>query len=380
MIDRMRGPRLILALASLAAVSCGGDDPLETMTLPPDTAPARNMVRLAQVELGQLVAGAVRTGESFTFASAPRGAGNWGYTSPDGRRFALTGTSRGLSVDEVTNPSRVRHVGIVEGPESQWREVRTFGTYAYVTTEARGHGIDIVDLRDPDQPRKVRTWSETVQSAHSLWIDTDRQLLFVNGANGRTGGMRVLSLADPENPVEVGAWTSWYVHDSYSRGNVLFAAAINDGFLGLLDVSDPGRITEITRFNTGGRTTHNAWLTNDGAYLFTTDERPDRPLEVWDIRNPLAPRKVAEYLAAAGSIAHNVIVDGDRLLVSHYSEGVHLLDIRNPERPAVLGYYDTFPGPETGFVGAWGAYVFPGTNLIVVSDINTGLSVVEYRP
>jgi choice-of-anchor B domain-containing protein len=372
--------RSVLFVPVLLAVACGGDTPIDTTTVPTDTAPARNMVRLAQVELGQLVANAVRTGDTFTFGSAPRGSGNWGYTSPDGRRFALTGTSRGLSIDEVTVPSRVRHVGIIEGPESQWREVRTFSTYAYVTTEARGHGIDIVDLRNPDQPRKVRTWNTTVGSAHSLWIDTDRQLLFANGANGRTGGLRVLSLADPENPREVGAWTGYYVHDSYARGNVLFAAAINDGFLGLLDVADPGRISELTRFNTGGRFTHNAWPTDDGAYLFTTDERPDRPLEVWDMRDPRAPRKVAEYLGAAGSIAHNVMVDGNRLLVSHYSEGVHLLDIRNPERPQVLGYYDTYTGTETGFVGAWGAYVFPGTNLIVVSDINTGLSVIEYRP
>ena len=86
------------------------------------------------------------------------------------------------------------------------------------------------------------------------------------------------------------------------------------------------------------------------------------------------------HRGAAGSIAHNVIVDGNRLLVSHYTEGVHLLDIRNPERPAVLGFYDTYTGTETGFAGAWGAYIFPGTNLIVVSDINTGLNVVEYRP
>ena len=44
------------------------------------------------------------------------------------------------------------------------------------------------------------------------------------------------------------------------------------------------------------------------------------------------------------------MVDGDRLLVSHYTEGVHLLDIRDPEHPAVLGYYDTFTEPPcTGF-------------------------------
>ena len=54
--------------------------------------------------------------------------------------------------------------------------------------------------------------------------------------------------------------------------------------------------------------------------------------------------KVAEYIALPGTIPHNVMVDGDRLLVAHYTEGVHLLDVRNPERPALI---TTFPGDTT---------------------------------
>lgn len=72
------------------------------------------------------------------------------------------------------------------------------------------------------------------------------------------------------------------------------------------------------------------------------------------------------------------MVDGDRLLVSHYVEGVHLLDVRNPEKPVLLGSYDTYLGAEEGFHGAWGAYIFPGSDLIVVSDIEGGLFVVGY--
>jgi choice-of-anchor B domain-containing protein len=250
----------------------------------------------------------------------------------------------------------------------------------YVTTEART-GLDIIDMRNPSQPRKVRTWSETFTSAHSLWIDTERGLLYAHGtknAAGAANGMRVLSLADPENPREVGSFGEFYIHDSYGRGNVLYAAAINAGFLALLDVSDPARIREITRFSTGGRFTHNAWLTDDGRYLFTTDEVPGRPLEGWDLRDAANPRKVTEFIAAPGSIPHNVIVDGNRLLVSHYTEGVQLLDVSNPEQPSRLGFYDTFPGGPGGFNGAWGAYIFPGSRIIVVSDIQGGLFVVEY--
>jgi choice-of-anchor B domain-containing protein len=339
------------------------------MATPTPSGAGVNMALRAHVDLAALTGGTGVTG-----------AGNYGYTHADGRRYALTGTSLGTSIVNVTDMRNPRNVGFIPGAVSQWREVRTYGEYAYVTTEAR-YGLDIISLRDPDRPVKVRTWTGTFLSAHSLWIDTARGLLFANGADGRTGGMRILDLSNPEEPEELANWTGFYVHDSYTRGNTLYAAAINDGFLAILDVSNPRVPSEVTRFFTGGRFTHNAWLTRDGRYLFTTDERPGRPLEGWDILNPLSPRKVTEYIGSPNSIPHNVLIDGDRLLVAHYTEGVHLLDVSNPERPSVMGSFDTFTEPSCPtfpFCGVWGAYVFPGSNEIVASDMQGGLFVIEY--
>ncbi len=302
------------------------------------------------------------------------GSGIWGYTSPVGRRLALVGTSAGLSVVDVTNPASPRITGSIAGASSAWREVRTYREFAYVTTEAQT-GLDIVDLHDLDRPTKLRTWSETFQSAHSLWIDTETGLLY---ANGTQSGMHVLDLrADPANPREVGVFADFYVHDCYTRGNRLYAAAIRNGFLATLDVTRPDAIRELSRFGTGGAFTHNAWLTRDGRYLFTTDERAGSPLEGWDLL-AAPPLKVSQYIAAPGTIPHNVMIDGDRLVVSHYTEGVHMLDVADPTRPRLMGHYDTYSGSSTGFNGAWGAYIFPASNLIVVSDINGGLFVVEY--
>lgn len=339
------------------------------------------MTLLAHLEVASLNEGGPRILHDEPIAIAPggSGSGNWGYTSPDGRRFALTGTSAGLSIVEITNPRQPRNVGLVAGATSSWREVKTYGTHLYVSTEAKT-GMDIVDMSDPDRPRKVQTWNKTFTSAHTLTVDAERGLLFANGANGRNGGMRVLDIGrNPEDPAEVGSFSGFYIHDGHVRGTTYYASAIYDGFEALLDTSDPVRIKEISRFFTGGRFTHNSWLTQDGRYLFTTDERSGRPLEGWDVIDPLAPRKVSEYLGRAGTIPHNVMVDGDRLLVSHYVEGVHLLDITNPERPVLLGKYDTYAGTEEGFHGAWGAYIFPGTDLIIVSDIDGGLYVVGYK-
>jgi choice-of-anchor B domain-containing protein len=381
----VRGTRAaILALAVIAA-ACGGSGNTGTA---PSTAAAddhhdeagRNMVLLAHLDVDTLVgrgaAGAVHARhDEVGNTHGTSASGNWGYTTPDKRRLALTGTSEGLSIVEVTDPSRPVVVALIAGENSPWREVKTYRHWAYVTTEAKT-GLDIVDLRDPSHPVKVRTWSETFTSAHTLWIDEERGLLY---ANGTSNGMRVLDLEpDPESPRDLGGFDGFYVHDAYARGDVLFAAAINDGFLGLLDVGDPGRIIEIDRFFTGGRFTHNAWPTDDGRYVFTTDERPRRPIEGWDLRQAPPARKVSEYIARPDGLPHNVMVDGDRLVLSHYTDGVRLLDIRDPERPVEIGFYDTFDGVAEGFDGAWGAYIFPASDLILVSDISGGLFVVQY--
>ena len=358
--------RLALLLIAVLA-GCGGATTSPSAAPVTTPAPAAtpgptslNMALRAQLDLAAL--------------GATAGSGNWGYTSPSGRRLALVGTSVGLSVVDVTTPASPRLTGTITGASSAWREVKTYREYAYVTTEAQT-GLDIVDLRDPDRPLKLRTWNETFASAHTLWIDQETGLLY---ANGTQNGMHVLDLtADPTNPREVGVFGDFYVHDGYSRGGRYYAAAIRNGFLAVLDVSRSDAIRELYRFSTGGTFTHNAWLTRDGRYLFTTDERGGAPLEGWDLL-ATPPAKVSQYIAAPGSIPHNVMVDGDRLLVSHYTEGVHLLDIADPTRPRVLGFYDTYTGVGTGFNGAWGAYIFPGSNLIVVSDIGGGLFVVEY--
>lgn len=371
-----------VVLACLVA-HCGGSDgagpgsPAPTVSPPPPPADLGrlNMDLLAHLDMQAL------TGR----AAAATAAGNWGYTAPDGRRFALTTTSIGLSIVEVTNPRRPRIIRFVEGPENVIREVKTYRQYLYVTSEAREHGLDIIDMGDPDKPIKVKTWQGDFVTAHTLWIDAPRGLLYANGAYpkmGGGGGMYVLDIeTNPREPRVIGKFDQdgaggFYVHDSYLRGNVMFAAAIFDGFVAFLDASDPANIRRMGQFNTGCRFTHNVWPTDDGRYLFTTDERTNCPVEGWDISNPQSPVKVSQYIAAPSGNPHNVMVDGHRLLIAHYGEGVHMLDISDPTRPRVMGFYDTYTGPQPH--GCWGAYIFPGSDLIVASDIDGGLFVLGY--
>ena len=155
-----RGAAAVVTLLVLAA--CGGDgstDPTGVPSPSPDSAARLNMVLLSHIDLATLSLPASADVRQLT-TQATSAAGNYGYTSPDGRRFALTGVSDGLSIVEVTDPSHPVRIAHVPGAASQWREVRTYGHYVYVTTEARV-GMDIIDMANPSQPRKVGTYTDT---------------------------------------------------------------------------------------------------------------------------------------------------------------------------------------------------------------------------
>src|SRR5262249_38653080 len=77
------------------------------------------------------------------------GASCYGYVSPSGREYALIGTSAGMSIVEGSQPGNPQIVAQIAGNPSLWRDVRTFGHYAYVVTENAG-GIQVVDLSNVD--------------------------------------------------------------------------------------------------------------------------------------------------------------------------------------------------------------------------------------
>src|SRR5436190_9298679 len=68
-----------------------------------------------------------------------------GYVDSLGNEYALVGTTEGLSIVDVTIPSSPVEVYAIPGQTSEWREVKTYRHYAYVTTEAGG-GLQVIDL------------------------------------------------------------------------------------------------------------------------------------------------------------------------------------------------------------------------------------------
>ena len=304
-----------------------------------------------------------------------------GYVAPDGREYALLGGFTGTHIIDVTTKP-IRQVAFIPGPNSGWREMKTYGSTAYVVSEGGG-GLQIIDLSElPVRATLVESDTRYIDQAHT--ITQEGHWLYINGSykGDANGGTLIFDISpDNEVPKLVGKWTDRYVHDCTIRNDTMYAAAINDGQLDIIylgkDRSAPRFITEIRYAGAG---THNSDLTANGRYIVTTDEigSTAKTLKFWDRSNMESITKVADYTAVPGEIVHNIHIKGDYAYVAWYTAGTRIIDISNPREPVEVGYYDTFEGAANDYDGNWGTYPYLPSGKIISSDMQTGLYVFTF--
>lgn len=313
----------------------------------------------------------------------------WGYADEEGNEYALVGVNGtvgetgGLSVVDVSDPADPQEIFFLPGPASIWREIKVWNDHAYITTEAHGGGVTIVDLsplpQSTDLPSTV--WLDPAwDTSHSLFIDENGRL-YIHGANEGNGGVIMYDLTgDPMEPVRVGQFDQWYVHDSFARGDTLYAAHILEGFFTIVDVSDPASPVVLGQQRTPNRFTHNVWLDASGRHLYTTDERDNSYVAAYDVSDPSDIQFLDKLRSDGGSgaIPHNTYwLPGDYLVQSYYTYGVSIYDCSRPGNLVEVGSYDTSPLNGGGFFGAWGVYPFLPSGRLLVSDIEEGLFILQ---
>lgn len=306
-----------------------------------------------------------------------------GYVDSLGNEYALVGWEFGLSIVDVTDPLNIFEVKNVSGPQSIWREVKTHGKYAYVTTEGGG-GLQIINLSNlPGNSIPVKNYlgngaiNGQLDNIHALHID--QGYVYLYGSNLYNGAALICDLnADPWNPNYLGHTPGTYVHDGYVRNDTLYACHIYDGYFTIFDVSNKANPVTLNTQNTPDNFTHNSWLNDAGNVLFTTDEVDNSVLAAYDISDPQNIKLIDQYQTASGSqaIVHNTHTLNDYEVVSWYTEGVVVVDVARPDNMIEVGHYDTSPFSGGGFNGCWGVYCYLPSGNLVVSDIEEGLFVI----
>jgi choice-of-anchor B domain-containing protein len=321
----------------------------------------------------------------------------WSYVHHDGREYAAIGVGTGTAIYNVTDPATPYLVGFISGPTSKWREMKQYRSWLYVVTEGygAGEGLQIIRMTDPENPVLAATYTGNFHRAHTVAVDTARAILVCNGTRVNAGqgaypasGMRVLSLANPEAPVEIAAWPpgpitpanedTVYVHDSVPIGNRLYASSVYYGIQRVFDFTDPANPVPIAAWRYPGGFTHNAWPDASGNWLYVTDEKNGEPLKIFDISNLAAPVLFNRLTPNPTAIVHNVHVRGDEIFLSNYTEGIRILDASDPAHPAEFAFADSYDGPSGNYDGVWEVCPYFPSGTVIASDMNTGLYV--YRP
>lgn len=308
----------------------------------------------------------------------------WGYVDEVNNEYALVGAVKGTSVINVTNPASPFEVFWEPGMNSIWRDLKTFGDYAYVTTEAE-NGLLILDLSPLPASTTLTTSyyfgpvGQAWESAHNLYIDS-LGYAYIFGANRGNGGVIILDVAtDPLNPIEVGVFDDWYVHDGYVLGDTMYLAHISDGFISIVDISDRSNPVLLGTKNTPNTFAHNIWTSADGQYAYTTDELPYSFITAYDISDPTNILEVDRIQSSpgVGTIPHNAHVMGDYVITSHYSDGVVVHDATYPYNMVEVGSYDTYPNQIIDYDGCWGAYPYLPSGLLLATDRTEGLFLLS---
>ena len=310
----------------------------------------------------------------------------WGWEDGLGNEYALVGLKNGFSCVNVTNPISPIEEFFISDLNSTWRDIKTWGNYAYVTTEANA-GLLIVDLTD----MTGNTYSHVTQftnnsggstsftSSHNIYID-ENGIVYIFGAknNGSyvsNGGAIFLDAdANSTNPVYLGEWDDYYIHDGMARGDTLYLGCIYEGDMYVVDVSDKTNPQNLGNVTTPSAFTHNAWVSDNGDFVFTTDEQSDAYIGSYDISDLNNIQEVDRIQSNPGSnsIPHNTHVDGNFIITSYYRDGTVVHDITNPNNLIEVAHYDSSPLSGDGFQGCWGTYPFLPSGNIISSDIDYG--------
>ena len=308
---------------------------------------------------------------------------------------------------------------------SLWREVKAYQffdaalgrhrAYAYITTEAPGGGLQIIDLTNlpnsvtlantlASSAPRTRCTSPTSTTPPMRRLPGATAYLFIAGANVAGGAFRIYDLANPVAPTLVTSPPAGtgYMHDSTSMlitDNRTTQCAnahnpcevlvdFNETVGGSLGRHGKGRAgaaehhhlshRELRALGLADRGQHasSSCTTNSTNCAAASTRTSTRSIS----RDLRAPSLVTSYIGGTTSTDHNGYTIGNRYYVSHYKRGLVIFDVTNPRALTEIGSFDTYLSPSAnsaGTDGAWGVYPFLPSGTLLVSDIENGMFLLQ---
>lgn len=301
----------------------------------------------------------------------------------------LMGRPGGLSVFDVSNPrAPVLKKSISYPNDNYWNGVWAKDDALYVASG--NQGLHVFDISNPADPQFLRSLpgDEGGIDVHTVIVEGNRLYAMSPGPNVET---LIFDVKDAKQPVlltrfvapGVGSATSnAYPHDAFPFENRLYISHWAGGYL-IADVRDTEAVEVVGEYVYEHSTSHTSRVMRKGHRLFAFEggEHWGAHLRVLDVTDPEAVRIVGEYRLRPGISIHNMELKGNRLYLSHYQDGVRVLDVTLPWQPREVGYYNTYQPdhPNAGYSfydGAIGIRV-PGDGHVYVIDTVRGLLILR---
>jgi choice-of-anchor B domain-containing protein len=343
--------------------------------------------------------------------SAQAGNDVWGWTDPvTGKEYALMGLADGTAFVDISDPANPAYLGKLptHTVATVWRDIKVYNDYAFIVSEADGHGMQVFDLarlRDVAPTQGPVEFTEDahydrVGQSHNLVLNEETGLAVIVGnreAEGCSGGLHLVDVTDPLNPTFEGCFSEdGYTHDAQCvvydgpdadyQGQEICVAS-NEDTVTFVDVTDRENTVEISQaVYPNPAYTHQGWLTEDHRYFVANDELDEQRFGnntrtlLFDVTDLDEPEFIGTYLSEYPSIDHNLYVRGDAVYMANYRIGLRVVDASNIEDADLMevAYFDTFPGDNANqFGGAWSTYPYFDSGVVLISDMQRGLFVVR---
>jgi hypothetical protein len=235
--------------------------------------------------------------------------------------------------------------------------------------------VDVVDVTDPTQPMLAATISE---EAHTVFVETrDGTTLAYFGNYDAT--TPVYDVTDPTQPTRLGRFESDapFIHDLSVEDGIAYLNGWDAGMY-VVDFTTPSSPQlRATFVDTPTGTSHSNWTTTIGGRHLAIhgEEGYGAHLDVVDLDagSPTFMKSIGSYKTRDWVSIHNILAFGTKAYVTHYQDGVRVLDLADPTQPVLAGYFNTWDpqGPlatSAFFDGAVGLDLDFERKLIFVAD------------
>jgi hypothetical protein len=245
---------------------------------------------------------------------------------------AYIAADKTLTIVNLANPAAPKRLGSYTFPEKIWG-FRIVGSLVYVAADFFGLGI--VDVSNPAAPVLRGSLKLPGQAKNVAVVGTRAAVA------DHMSGVDHIDVSNPAKPVSLGSFfLDGYARDVAASGSFAYAVDSPTGVY-VFDLSKPGTVVDAV-------TTQQTATAPGSIVVAEADAAGPRvailvgggSIQIYDLSKAQEPVRAATFRTPSGR-PRRATLSGSVVYVADGDEGIQLVDVTNPAKPAPLGGFKT---------------------------------------